>query len=245
MTTQKIKSKFQIYYKTKTNIWGHTKLKLKLKKRKWQNLFIYSKLFPKPRKKRGKFFKTPKFIKKKRRYTLKSLFKYKLQEKQKFKYYYGNLLNRSLKKMSNDTKNKHVYSVKKNYFRNIESKLSVVLVRSNFVENIFVSKFLIKKGKIFINNQIVKNIHYSLKRSDFIKFDLPIKTKMLLIYKLQDAIRSFYRFKLKIVRRRFFPKHLVINFKTLTILYFSEILKVKNIYYPIKFNKKLLSRYYR
>ena len=68
---------------------------------------------------------------------------------------------------------------------------------------------------------------------------------MLLIYKLQDAIRSFYRFKLKIVRRRFFPKHLVINFKTLTILYFSEIIKVKNIYYPIKFNKKLLSRYYR
>ena len=79
--------------------------------------------------------------------------------------------------------------------------------------------------------------HFSKK--NFTKISSPTIQKYIFYFVFE------YRFKLKIVRRRFFPKHLVINFKTLTILYFSEIIKVKNIYYPIKFNKKLLSRYYR
>ena len=94
MAFQRIPFKLKINLKHRTNIWGNPNIERKITKKKWENIFLNTSVY----KKIGYFArKRLKKSKKVKKIYLKWLFKNKLQEKQKFKYFYGNLLNYRLK----------------------------------------------------------------------------------------------------------------------------------------------------
>ena len=130
------------------------------------------------------------------------------------------------------------------FFQLFESKLDVVIFRSNIISNLFRIQKLIKTGRILINNQIITNINYLVKRGDIIKLNLNISEKKKSLKKLRLIFKFFFRFKLKIIHTKFFPKHLEINYKTLTILYLNDILKLKDIYFPISLNLNIIKRFF-
>lgn len=242
MAFQKIPFKFKLNFKHRTNIWANPNIQKKLTKQKWKNIFLNSSVY----RKIGYFaLKKLKKSKRVKKITLKWLFKNKLQEKQKFRYFYGNLLNYRLKKFHVLAKKKSKYQVFKNFIQLLESKLDVVLYRSFFINNIFSCKHLIKTGKILVNNKIIRNNHYILRPGDIIRLKLTKEKKKELLKNYIKNYKTFFRWKKDYNRTLFlkllFPKHLEISYKTLTILYKTES---KFTSYPIRLNLNFISRYY-
>ena len=135
MKFQKLKSKFKIIYKYKANIWGAVDLKTKLKKNKWRFLnFLDNSVYSK----KTKYLKFKnKDIKKKKNLNLKRFFKSKLQEKQKFKYFYGNISNYKLNFLYKKSIKKNKLNNSKKFIQLLESKLDIILYRSYIINNIF------------------------------------------------------------------------------------------------------------
>ena len=133
----------------------------------------------------------------------------------------------------------------KNFIQLLESKLDTILYRSYLINNIFMSKYLIKTKKISVNNKIIKNVNYNLNPGDLVKIITTSQNKKNLLYTLKNSLRSFFKIDVQILLSLINPKHLEINYKTLSFIYWRKIDKINQLYYPINLNLKFIKRYYK
>ena len=133
----------------------------------------------------------------------------------------------------------------KNFIQLLESKLDTILYRSYLINNIFMSKYLIKTKKISVNNKIIKNVNYNLNPGDLVKIITTSQNKKNLLYTLKNSLRSFLKIDVQILLSLINPKHLEINYKTLSFIYWRKIDKINQLYYPINLNLKFIKRYYK
>lgn len=163
----------RICLQNKKNIHSNFNI-LKLKKKKW---FFF--------KRNLRFLKKNKIIKKPEK--KKELFRERLFAKQQFKFFYGciaeyqlkNLFKLSLKKTLIQRKN-----ILKNFICLLESRLDIILFRSNLATSIFHAQQLISHQKIIVNKIIITSNYYFLKEGDifFLKEDSIIKRKKKPLY---------------------------------------------------------------
>lgn len=234
-----IPHKFNLNFKYKTNIWGHLGLEKKLTKVKWQKTYLKTKT-------------SQRYLSKKpKKIYLKRIFKYKLEEKQKLRYFYGNLNLKKLKMFNNIAKKK-TNNLSLNFIKLLESKLDVVLYRSNVIHNIFVCKYLIKNGYIVINNKTIKNNNYFLKSGDIIKFNLTKIKKQRLFNEFKRTVKKPLiggkrgpLLKKDQMVRKLFPKNLEINYSTLSIKYLDNISNIEDLYYPFNLDIKASLNYFK
>ena len=188
-------------------------------------------------------------------------FKNDLIAKKTFNYFYGSLMKRYLKKRMNtlykSKENSHYKFARLRFF---ESKLDSILYRSKFCFSIKNAQHFISHRHVLVNNKIEKNKLYILKPGDFVR----MKTSSFNIVKfnikkiIQENIR-LRKHKRRVPFRKlknltkFFnllwpipPKYLIINYKTLEII-FDNIKSFNfSVYFPFKLNlHSVIVNYYR
>jgi ribosomal protein S4 len=135
-------------------------------------------------------------------------FRNTLNSAKKFNLFYGGMLKRKLKeKITASYKNRNN---KYEFLKYFESRLDIVLYRAKFVVSIVQARQLILHDKVFVNKNLVKSKSYVLKPGDLISIDL--KSSKLIEantdhYYLEDFLWPIP------------PKHLLINYKTLQIIF--------------------------
>ena len=141
-------------------------------------------------------------------------FRNNLHERKIFSLFYGGLKKSYLKKSilkSVNTKNyinHNLADYRHITFKFFESRLDTVIHRANFSLSIQEASQLILHGHVFVNGRPVKTKSYSLKTNDLIEIAHNEKARALV--------------KKSIDRSNFWPippKHLLINYKTLQILF--------------------------
>ena len=128
-----------------------------------------------------------------------------------FKLFYGGLKNKSLKKklkvILKNTKNyNELLKLELIILEEFEKKLDTVLYRAKFGLSMRNSKQLISHGKIFVNNKKVTSCSYKLKHNDLVSIDTKYH------FLIKNNIRNLNVWPLP-------PKHLIINYKTLQIMF--------------------------
>ena len=213
------KRRYKPFYKQflriRNNIQNRIKI-FKFKKEKWKKLQFYTK-------KQLKFYK---------RFKLKDLFKFSvtkfaskgnsfqknfrknLHEKKKLNLFYGGLkkkyFNKRLKNV-NIYKNSKFFSGKYYILNFFESRLDKILYNSKFSLSIKNARQLIKHSHILVNNVTVKTPSYILKTNDVIEISHSVKSRNL----VKKYIKQSHFWPIP-------PKHLIINYKTLQIIFLYE-----------------------
>ena len=224
------KKRYKPFYKQflrlKKNIQNRSKV-FKFRKQKWVKFQSYLK-------NQLKFFKrfkikdqfqlyVSKFVS--RGNSFQKKFKINLCEQKSFSLFYGNLKKKYIKKHISyfinlkSLFNNFDYRYKTLIF--FESRLDTTLYRANFSSSIRYASQLILHGCISVNGILVKIKSYILKTNDLIEIVYSIKSRNLVKFFLNRS--SFWPIP---------PKHLLINYKTLQILfiYIDNIIPVFNYY---------------
>jgi len=215
----KYKKRHKPFYKQflrlKQNIQDRPKL-FTFKKQKWQK-------FHENLKKQLKFYKrfkikdqfqlsVSKFASKGN--SFKRKFKNNLHERKIFSLFYGSLKKKYLKKSilkcikTKNSGNSNLTDYRHVIFEFFESRLDNVLHKANFSLSIQEASQLILHGHVLINGKPVKTKSYKLKTNDLIEIAPNVKSRILV--------------KKSVDRSNFWtlpPKHLLINYKTLQILF--------------------------
>ena len=125
-----------------------------------------------------KVYKASTQSQKKRLYPLRLNYKYRLQEKQFIRAFYGNISNKHLKNafISKDSK-KEPFELKT--LRTLETRLDVILHRSGFASTLFEIRQYISHGYFLVNQKRVHNKNISLKKGDVFQVDDKYKTLFL------------------------------------------------------------------
>lgn len=219
----KYKKRHKPFYKQflrlRQNIQDRTKL-FTFKKQKWQR-------FHQNLKKQLKFYKrfkikdqfqlsVSKFASRGNSFQRK--FRNNLHERKIFSLFYGGLKKKSLKKSilkSVKTKNyanSNLLDYRRVTLKHFESRLDTVIHRANFSLTIQEASQLILHGHVFVNGRIVKTKSYNLKTNDLVEIAPNKKSRTLV--------------KRSIDRSNFWPippKHLLVNYRTLQILFVYQI----------------------
>lgn len=158
-----------------------------------------------------------------------------LHSVKKFEFFYGGISRKYMKKQIQLTLSKRRKNEKFTtfFFKLFESRLDTVLYRSKICSSIRNARQLIVHGKTFVNNTIVKSSSYLLKNGDLIS----IHPKY---YKLiENNIRRAQTWPIP-------PKHLIINYKTMQII-FTELSNTNfSINFPFNLNiEKIIVNYQR
>ena len=200
----------------------------------YQNNFKYKKLLKKSKKsfflirKRGKFLYKivtgEKEFKRKKR-TLKINNYLNLLKLRRF---YGNL---RLKQFKRNFKNLNLlpHFANKSFAYFLESRLDVVLYRSNFFKSIFCAKQVINHKKVYVNGVLVNKPGYRLKMDDVISLDNPH-----LLYKDLKARLS----KKQILGN--YPSYIYVNYK-LGLIKFIKLPLNKDVPFPFFMNIKTVT----
>ena len=200
------KPSYKIIIKLRENVQNKTKL-FKFKKQKWQKFLNFLKKKIKPYKKYRPQDQNIYLVSK---YPVKGLyykkrFKNSITAIKRFSYFYGGVLKNKIKKLISHK------NLRNNLFlENFEKRIDVVLFRSKFCISIRNSRQLISHGKVSINNNIIKDKSYVLKRGDFIsinKKDYKLIKNNLLCNLINN---NFWPIP---------PKYLTINYKTMQIIF--------------------------
>jgi ribosomal protein S4 len=224
---------YKQFLRLRQNIQDRTKL-FTFKKQKWQR-------FQQNLKKQLKFFKrfkirdqfqlsVSKFASRGNSFQRK--FKNNLHQRKIFGLFYGGLKKAYLKKsILKSIRTKNYANFNSPDYRNVtlkflESRLDNVIYRANFSLSIQEASQLILHGHVFVNGQPVKTKSYCLNRNDLIEIAHNKKSRALV--------------KRNIDRSNFWPippKHLLVNYKTLQILFIyqsdSNLMPVFNHYLNI------------
>lgn len=246
----------------KTNINNDTKI-FKFKKKKWK---IFKTLLKRQKSMKIKLkpFTNYDYIAAKfasQGNSFKKKFRNDLIAKKTFNYFYGNLMKKYLKKrMKTIYNSKESYNYKLVCLKFFESRLDLVLSRSKFCFSVKNAKHLISHKHITVNNRIEKNKSYILNVGDVVRVK-PSSSRLVrpnLIKIIQENIEiknnvsSLPLKNLEKITNLFNslwpipPKYLVINYKTLEIIFGN----IKNfnfsIYFPFKLNiHSIIVNYYR
>lgn len=215
----KYKKRHKPFYKQFLRLRENTQDRPKLftfKKQKWQR-------FQQNLKKQLKFYKrfkikdqfqlsVSKFASRGNSFQRK--FRNNLHERKIFSLFYGGLKKNYLKKAilkSVKTKNydnPNLLDYRRVTLRHFESRLDTVIHRANFSLSIQEASQLILHGHVFVNGKIVKTKSCNLKTNDLIEIASSEKSRALV--------------KRSVDRSNFWPippKHLLINYRTLQILF--------------------------
>jgi ribosomal protein S4 len=142
---------------------------MRFKKKKWQN---FQRLISKQRKK--KFFDPVAYFLSTFKNFFSRKFKYNLQNKQRLSFFYGKLRKNSLKKLVKSALkefkggNSHATAL---FIEKLETRLDTALYRTYLSDSFSQAKQLILHKKVYVNNKIVQNNSYSLKKGDLITFN--------------------------------------------------------------------------
>lgn len=229
LNSVKLGQKFKSLIKLKVNILLNLKI-LRFKKKKWKN-FLY---FFKNQFKLTKFNKYKiidqkiKFINKRDvlefNYKNKN-FKKKFMFSKFFNLFFGNFskayyynLKKKIKKSCNN--------IKTFIIQHLESRLDLVLFRSKFFVTIKFARQCINRGHVSVNSKKIKKNAFLLKSGDLISFNL----------------LSFNSLNLNFTNKLIWPivlDYLIINYKTMEIVFLGNFLKVTNFIFYSFFNLKL------
>lgn len=209
-----VKKRYKPFYKQflrlRKNIQDRPKL-FTFNKQKWKKFQQYSKnqlKFYKRFKIRDQFqLSVSKFTS--RGNSFQKKFRNNLHERKLFSLFYGGLKKNYFKKTiytKGFTKNS--LDFRQNILRVFESRLDVVLYRSKFSLSIQSAGQLILHGHVLINGESVRNKSYLLKTNDVIEIALNSKSRSLVKKNLDRS--NFWPLP---------PKHLLINYTTLQILF--------------------------
>jgi ribosomal protein S4 len=235
---KKHKNKFKPFFKKllklRENVQNQKKV-LQFKKQKW-NKFIefykrklkWYKRFRPQNQKRYVVSKYP------NRYTsYKNRYKNTLTAYKTFRLFYGNLNKKTLKDKINFLKNKHLKNLGVTFLELFEKRLDVTLYRAKFSHSIRNAQQLITHGKILVNNKIVKSKSYILKTGDLIKIDF----KDVKLIELNISKSNIWPIP---------PKHLIINYKTMQIIFnninYTNLATISQTYLNLE---KVLINFYR
>lgn len=166
--------------------------------------------------------------------VFKKKFNYNRQTSKKFSLFYGNLLNKYLKKKCSTAikKNKNIHNSNLFLIEMLESRLDTILYRSHFTLSIRTARQLISHNHVYINKSIVKSNSYMLKKGDLIE----INSKY---HHLID--KNFSQSNLWPLP----SKHLQINYKTFQII-FNDDVKYSNLStdFPFYLDVNTILKYY-
>lgn len=206
----RFKPVYKQFPKLRENIQNSRKI-LKFKKQKWNN-YVH---FIKRTLKWYKRFKTRNqghytaILNATNRWTSYQQGRYRqiLHSYKRFKLFYGGFNKKKIKKFIKQALNKNDQTKLKIMFLKLfESRLDVVLYRSKFSKSIRAARQFIVHKKIKVNNNLVKSQSYLLTPGDLISID----------YKYHNLIEN------SIANCSIWPippKHLIINYKTLQIIF--------------------------
>jgi len=149
------KTKFKLYQKTNSNIWGAFRFKKTLKK-KWTQF--------------NPTFKIDSQFEQNEE-SLKKYFKLQTIEKKKFRSFYNFIPIKTLKKSFNSIKHKKPINTYLYFCQHLESRLDIILLRLLIFSSIFAVNQNIQHGRIKVNNTKVKASNRLLKPGDIITFE--------------------------------------------------------------------------
>jgi len=129
-----------------------------------------------------------------------------LQSYKKFKLFYGDLNKKKIKYYINKIKNKKTKDIKTLFLKQFENRLDTILYRTKFCKSIRTARQLIIHGKVLINDKKIKSQSYNLNSGDLISID---KTAKKII---ERNIANSLLWPIP-------PKNLIINYKTLQIVF--------------------------
>lgn len=212
------KKRYKPFYKQflrlRKNIQNRSKL-LKFKKQKWirfqQSLKNQLKFYKRFKIKDQFQLSISKFAS--RGNSFQKMFKNNLYDRKTFSLFYGGLKKKYLKKKILQSINSKPLANSHRDFRHktlkfFESRLDTVLYRANFSSSIRSASQFILHGHVLVNRKPVRTKSYILKTNDSIEVAFSIKARNLV--------------KKSLARSNFWPippKHLVINYKTLQIIF--------------------------
>ncbi|QXE46257.1 30S ribosomal protein S4 (mitochondrion) [Nitzschia inconspicua] len=215
----KYKKRYKPFYKQflrlRQNVQNRAKL-FRFKKQKWQRFQKYSENqlgFYKRFKIKDQFqLSAPKFAS--RGNSLQRKFKNNLYQRKFFSLFYGGLKKKYLKKsilraisVKNDI-NPNLVDFRYNILRFFESRLDTVIYRISFSLSIKEASQLILHGHVLVNGQPVKSKSYLLRPNDLIEIAHSSKSRALVKKSLDKS--NFWPVP---------PKHLLVNYKTLQVLF--------------------------
>lgn len=156
-----------------------------------------------------------------------------LHSKQNLKFFYCNVKEKIFKKHLKTAIKSPLKTVDK-FLSILERRLDIILFRASFVFSLYQAKQIIAHGHITVNGDAVYNLNKKIAQFDLIKIKLN-KNKIL--------HQIFLKFKDKILEKTP-PTHLEVSFKNFTICFlwppsFFEL------YYPIKHDFSMITRFYR
>ena len=213
------KKRYKPFYKQflrlRQNVQNRAKL-FKFKKQKWQRFQKYSKNqlgFYKRYKIKDQFqLSASKFASRGNSFQRK--FRSNLHQRKLFSLFYGGLNKKYLKKSIikaisvKNYSNPNLLDFRHNILKFFESRLDTVLYRSNFSSSIKDASQLILHGHVLVNGKPVKSKAYILKTNDLIEISHNFKSRVLVKKSLDRS--NFWPIP---------PKHLLINYRTLQILF--------------------------
>jgi ribosomal protein S4 len=149
-----------------------------------------------------------------------------VQALKKLRLFYGHFTRNKIKFFIKKSKN-----INLNFLNLFESRLDIVLYRAKFCGSIRTSRQLISHKSILVNNKQVNNHSYVLKKGDLIT----IKKKFHKLIEKNIANSDIWPIP---------PKHLIINYKTLQLIFGSIEPNNLSIYFSFSLNfEKLLVDY--
>lgn len=227
----KYKKRYKPFYKQflrlRQNVQNRAKL-FRFKKQKWQRFQKYSENqlgFYKRFKIKDQFqLSASKFAS--RGNSFQKKFKNNLYQRKLFSLFYGGLKKRYLKKSifrATTVKNyagSYLADFRYNALKLFESRLDTVIYRTSFSLSIKEASQLILHGHVRVNGKLVKSKSYTLKTNDLIEIVRSSKSRILVKTSLDKS--NFWPIP---------PKHLLVNYQTLQILFvYSEDLNLMPIF---------------
>lgn len=186
---------------------------LRLNRRKWDRLKIYlNKQSRRKRKIRKPYtiheFHIPRFASLGN--SFKKKFRNDLQNKKKFKLFYGDLKRKSLKKQTKQILNKTFVDANISLLEIFERRLDSVLFRSRFSSTIMNAQQMILHGYVKVNKTIIKEKSYSLKQGDLIEINEMYSN--LIKANIKRMVSKLWILNIP-------PTYLIVKYKTLQIIF--------------------------
>ena len=119
----------------------------------------------------------------------------------------------------------------------LESRLDVVLFRSNFSSSLHESRQMISHGIVKINDKRVYNSGFKVSKLDVIEISKDLLKKELTINSHLSSVKSNFI-------SRSLPSHLEIDYKTLSIVFLWDP-SYRDVYYPVKSDYQVIQRFYK
>ena len=227
----KYKKRHKPFYKQflrlRQNVQNRAKL-FRFKKQKWQRFKKYSESqlgFYKRFKIKDQFqLLASKFAS--RGNSFQKKFRNNLYQRKLFSLFYGGLKRKYFKKSIlrainiKNYANSYLADFRYNVLKFFESRLDTVLYRTSFSLSIKEASQLILHGHVLVNGKLVKSKSYKLKTNDLIEIAHSSKSRTLVKTSLDKS--NFWPVP---------PKHLLVNYQTLQILFvYSEDLNLMPIF---------------